>query len=1012
MTLVEFSTTRRVTVAMLMVAIVAFGYEGYTRLVVNLLPDIVYPTITVRTEYPGAAPQEIERLITVPTEARVSVVSNVVRVSSISRPGVSDVVVQFRWGTDMDRTSLELRQKLDMRSSMGRVAARPMFLRFDPRLDPIIRVALYGDLPLMDLRRLAEDYLRAELESLPGVAAVDVGGGLSEEVQVEVEITRLDYLGIPLDRVIERLAEENVNISGGILRDGDSEYLVRTLNELEGLTDIGEIPIGKIDGAPIRLADVARVSQGSRDRELVTRINGREGVELAIHKEGDANTVEVSRIVKARLAAFLEENAELQQGAGMEIVFDQAVFIQRAVDDVLETAVIGGLLAVVVLFLFLRSFQSTLIIGLSIPLSVITTFFLMFTFDISLNVMSLGGLALGIGMLVDSSIVVLESVQRYRNRGLSALDATRRGAGEVNKAVIAATMTTICVFLPIVFVEGIAGQLFRDLALTVTFSLLASLAVALLLIPMLASLSISAAGKAGGGSRSDLLLGSLQRGYPRFLRWALRHRLVVVVASLLIAALALGQASQLGVELIPQMSQGEFLIDLEWPPGTPLEVTAERVAAIDGRLAQLPAVSSVFSLVGTNGHTGGLPGVAMEHGAQLLIRLHSAAISAERETMSQARAVLIGEPELIHRFARPTYISLHTPVEIEIAGYNLPTLRLLAREVVERLGTIDGIEDIHSTATVGRPEIRISLDRQRVAEMGTTAERIGALLRTKLQGEVATRFTRRDRQVDIRVRATGEERETLEDLERMVVSPDSYPVPVPLAAVARVEVAEGPQEIRRVDQERVAVVSANLAGSDLGGAVSRIERALETLSLPESFSINVGGQYEEMVRSFDSMVFALLLAAFLVYLVMASQFESLLHPFVIMFTIPLGLAGSAVALLATDTTISVVVLIGLVMLCGIVVNNAIVLVDYVNHLRRGGMDKLAAVVRAGEVRFRPIVMTTTTTVLALLPVALGLGEGAEIRAPMAISVIGGLLFSSVLTLILIPVVYASLDRGR
>ena len=474
MKLVEFSTRRRVTVAMLMVAIIAFGGVGFSRLAVNLLPDITYPTITVRTEYEGVAPLEIERLISEPVEGLVGVVSNVVRVSSISRPGISDVVVEFGWGTNMDFASLDIREKLDL-SNLPRDADKPILLRFDPSLDPIMRLAFYGNLSLMEMRRIAEERLRPDLESLEGVAAVRINGGLEEEIQVEVEAQRLAYLGISINQVTSRLAAENVNLTGGMLKDGEAEFLVRTLNEFQGIDEIGEIVVGQIDRAPIKLKDVGRVFRGHRERDLVTRINGREGVEVSVFKEGDANTVQVSAAVQERLDEFLAENATLLQDSGMEVVFNQATFIQQAVDEVLNTAIIGGILAVIVLFLFLRDLKSTAIIGLSIPLSVVATFFLMFGTDVSLNIMSLGGLALGVGMLVDNSIVVLESVQRYRDQGLNVLAAAVRGASEVGRAVIAATTTTICVFLPIVFVEGVAGQLFRDQALTVTYSLVASL---------------------------------------------------------------------------------------------------------------------------------------------------------------------------------------------------------------------------------------------------------------------------------------------------------------------------------------------------------------------------------------------------------------------------------------------------------------------------------------------------------------------------------------------------------
>lgn len=1046
MKLVEFSTRRRVTVAMLMVAIVAFGGVGFSRLAVNLLPDITYPTITVRTEYEGVAPLEIERLISEPIEGLVGVVSNVQRVSSISRPGVSDVVVEFGWGTNMDFASLDIREKLDL-GNLPRDAGKPILMRFDPGLDPIMRVAFYGDLELMELRRVAEEYLRPELESLEGVAAVRVEGGLEEEIQVEVETTRLDYLGISISEVTSRLAAENVNLTGGVLKDGEAEFLVRTLNEFKNLDEIGEIIIGEIGRAPIKLNDVGRVFRGHKERDLVTRINGREGVEVAIFKEGDANTIQVSRDVGERLSEFLKENERLLQNSGMEIVFDQAEFIQQAVDEVLNTAIIGGILAVIVLFLFLRDLKSTTIIGMAIPLSVVATFFLMFGSDISLNIMSLGGLALGVGMLVDNSIVVLESVQRYRDQGMSALESANKGASEVSRAVIAATTTTICVFLPIVFVEGIAGQLFRDQALTVTYSLVASLVVALMLIPMLSSLSLAGmvetqtdGGPKRGVSAPALLLGlarstarktggvlsavlspaywafdkvfnTLNLAYPRVLGWALKHRLIVLLLAVALAGLVLGRARSLGVELIPEMSQSEFLVDLEWKSGTPLEQTADHVADIDGRVQAIPGVASVFSLVGASGQAGGTAGEKMEHAAQLHVALEAGV--DDDQAIESVRALLVDIPDLKYRFSRPSYFSFRTPVEVEVAGYSLQTLEFIADEIGDRLHEIAGLTDIRSSAAGGQPEIQIVLDRQRIAELGTTAQRIGELLRNKLQGEVATELARRDRKVDIRVRAVGAERESLDDLKRMVVSPTSYPVPVTLASVARIEAVNGPAEIRRIDQERVAVVSANLQGRDLGSVVEEIEAAMADIGLPEGFIITMGGQNEEMVRSFDSMKFALTLAVFLVYLVMASQFESLLHPLVIMFTIPLGLVGSVAGLLLTDTTISVVVLIGLIMLAGIVVNNAIVLVDYINHLRRNeGMDKIAAVLRAGELRFRPILMTTSTTVLGLLPMALGIGEGSEIRAPMAITVIGGLLVSTGLTLLLIPVVYTLVDRGK
>ncbi len=1045
MKLAEFSTRRRVTVAMLMVAIIAFGGVGFSRLAVNLLPDITYPTITVRTEYEGVAPLEIERLISEPVEGLVGVVSNVVRVSSISRPGVSDVVVEFGWGTNMDFASLDIREKLDL-SNLPREAGKPILLRFDPSLDPVMRLAFFGRLSLMEMRRIAEERLRPDLESLEGVAAVRINGGLEEEIQVEVEAQRLAYLGIPISQVTSRLGAENVNLTGGLLKDGEAEFLVRTLNEFQNIDEIGEIIIGQIDRAPIKLKDVGRVFRGHRERDLVTRINGREGVEVAVFKEGDANTVQVSKAIQERLDDFLTENASLLQESGMEVVFNQATFIQQAVDEVLNTAILGGILAVIILFLFLRNLKATAIIGLSIPLSVIATFFLMFGFDISLNIMSLGGLALGVGMLVDNSIVVLESVQRQRDQGLKSLDAAVRGTSIVGQAVVAATLTTICVFLPIVFVEGVAGQLFRDQALTVTFSLVASLIVALMLIPMLSSLSLEGMIEEQGAGQSqysikgpawilslirtlflgighvfstllfplywlfDTVFNALNKAYPHLLAWALHRRLVVLALFLALSAIVFDRASNLGVELIPEMQQGEFLVNLEWRAGTPLEKTAAHVAVIDEQIRALDDIASIFALVGSSGQSGGTASDKKEHTAELHVRLQPDTRNDDA-AIENVRSILSEIPDLQFKFSRPSYFSFRTPIEIEISGYNLRALDLLADQVLERIRTVPGLTDIRSSTAGGQPEVQIFFDRLRIAELGTTVQNIGQLLRNKLQGDIATELARRDRKVDIRVRALDEERQTIDDLKQMVISPASYPVPVSLESVAEIRTVDGPAEIRRLDQQRVAVISANLEGRDLGSVVGEIEEALVDLPLPEGFAVSMGGQNEEMVRSFESMKFALLLAVFLVYLVMASQFESLVHPLVIMVTIPLGLIGSALGLLLTETTISVVVLIGLIMLAGIVVNNAIVLVDYINHLRRTeSLPKIEAVLRAGELRFRPILMTTSTTVLGLLPMALGLGEGAEIRAPMAITVIGGLLVSTLLTLVLIPVVYTLIDR--
>ena len=1084
MKLIAFSTRRRVTVTMFVVAAVIFGLVAFRRLAINLLPDITYPTLTVRTEYEGTAPSELERLVTEPVESAVGVVTNVVRVGSTSRPGVSEVVVEFSWGTDMDFASLDVREKLD-RLQLPQGAEKPVLLRFDPSLDPIMRIGLYGQESLVALRLLAEEHLKLDLESLEGVAAARVNGGLEEEIHIELDEPRLASLRIPIQQVVGRLGQENVNLTGGQLKDGEAEYVVRTVNEFRSVQEIQDIVVGERQGAAIVLSDVGRVFRGHKERQVINRINGRESVELAIFKEGDANTVTVADRVTGALRRFQRETGALPGGARIEVIFSQATFIRASVAEVLNTAIMGGVLAVVVLYLFLGNPRSTAIISLSIPISVVSTFLLMFSSDVSLNIMSLGGLALGIGMLVDNSIVVLESVQRYREEGLSSLEATVTGASEVGRAVVASTLTTICVFVPIVFVEGIAGQLFRDQALTVTFSLVASLLVALTLIPMLASIDfgrglgvagavrlrphsspglakgigvILHAGRTLGKGVAALLypvfwvferiMGGTYRFYPRVIGWALRHRAAVLLVAFALAGVSGLLVGFLGSELIPEMSQGEFNISVTMPVGTPLVATERTIRGMERIIQAQPEVELVYSTVGLSGSSDGSAGEERENVGQIQVALKEGIIRAREDAvMDRLRQEFRGMPAADCKFARPSFFTSRTPVEVEISGYNLSTLRTLSDDLAHRLEDVSGLVDVKTSAEGGNPEVQIRFNRKWVAQMGTNISEIGRLIRNKIQGEVATEFARGDRKVDIRVRADEQHRSTVEDLKRLIVSPVGASAPIPLDVVADLSVEMGPAEILRVDQERVAVVSANLEGRSLSEVVDDIETVIRDIDYPPDYHVKIGGQNEERMRSFESMQLAILLAVFLVYLVMASQFESLIHPFVIMFSIPFGLVGVVWMLLVTGQTVSVVVLIGLIMLAGIVVNNAIVLIDYINALRRErGMGKLEAIERACLVRLRPILMTTSTTVLGLLPMALGifdfrpfvaniesglanvmpggalpyimgalnvvfpLGQGAEIRAPMAITVIGGLVISTLVTLVLIPTLYSLVDR--
>jgi hydrophobic/amphiphilic exporter-1 (mainly G- bacteria), HAE1 family len=1104
MKIVEASMRRPVTVTMITLAAVLFGLVALSRLSLNLLPEISYPTLTIRTEYADSAPAEVEKLITEPLEEAVSVVQGLRNLRSVSRPGVSEITLEFGWKTTMDYAALDVREKIDL-VNLPDDALSPVLLRYDPSLDPILRVGVYGEKDLVTLRYLADRILKKDLESLEGVASVRVRGGLEEEIHVDVDEGKLAALQVPISAISRFLDSQNVNAAGGRLRDRTAEFLVRTVNEFQAMEDIGQAVIYEDEGRQVRLQDVATITRGFKEREIISRVQGAEAVELALYKEGGANTVQVARHVRQRLEAL---NQSLPENVKTKVLFNQATFIEQSISEVRSNAIIGGLLAIFILYMFLRDRRSTAIIGTVIPLSIMATFFAMQQFNVTLNIMSLGGLALGVGMLVDNAIVVLEAVSRQRSLGKSIWDATREGASEVAQAVTASTLTTVAVFLPIIFVEGIAGQIFRDQALTVTASLLVSLAAALTLIPMLSSLGDrkreNAFAKAIAGPATEklppaaapvtiaatvspkrpagpfrrilgrigrlllipvmwllrglrwvllwiarligiLLPGSLIKLtrlvarilgigigfalrpfhalfdkawdamaalYPRILRRVLRQRALALVPTLLLAIVAVALIPTLGIELVPPFSQGEFMFEIEMPPGTPLTVSEQKIKNIEADLVKDPRIAKLFSNIGESPELGGASSERRENISRLSLAISDPSNrQQEADVIETVRRRLAEDPDIRYTFERPTYFSFKTPIEVHIYGHDLVQLESYAHQLTRSLRKIEGLRDVRNSMEDGNPEVQITFRRERMAALDLDIESISRTLRNKIRGEVATRLKERDRQLDILVRTANASEIQVSDVENMMISQVDG-IPIPLSTVADVTVGQGPAQITHIGQQRAAVLRANLTGRDLGAASRDIEDLLINEPPPPSIGAALGGQNREVATSFKSLALAAIMAIFMVYLVMASQFESFLHPLVILFTIPLGLVGVILALVLTGTAVSVVVLIGVVMLTGIVVNNAIVLIDFINQRRRSGLDKITAIIEAGQARFRPICMTTLTTILALLPMALGLGQGAELRAPMAVAVIGGLLIGTLLTLIVIPVVYATLDRKQ
>ena len=1055
MTLAGRAIARPVTVCMVTIAAMLFGSISLDRLGLTLLPELTYPTLTIRTEFDGAAPAEVEEQVTRRIEQRVGVVNGVRKMHSISAAGQSDVILEFRWGADMDMASIEVREKLDL-VRLPIELDKPALLRLNPNLDPIYRFSLTLEAAdaasvdaLQSLRRYADEFLKRKLDAVPGVAATIVAGGFEDEVAVFVDQSKLAQLDLTVAELGQKLQATNVNLSGGTLEDGAQEYLVRTLNQFDTIEDIRSTIIFQRGGQIIRLGDVAEVKEGQKDRDAIMRVNGLQAIEVSLYKEGDGNTVEVAANIRAEIERLTKN---LGEGMVLTPIYDQSEFIESAISEVQLAAFQGAGLAVLVLFLFLKQIRVTLIIAVTVPASVMMTFAMMRLFDISLNVMSLGGIALAVGMLMDNAIVVLENIARRREQGESLRQASETGGAEVSGAVLASTMTTIAVFLPLAFVEGIAGQLFKDQALTVTFALLASLILAVTLIPMLcalgaqseAALPPSAASKPeqrqvvrrifGGFLRGvygvlglalsalrlilrpvmlgfDLLYAALAQGYAQLLVRALQSPATTILISVVLLVSSGLLLNRLALELIPNISQGEFQVSLELPPGTRIESTDALIEKVQQGLQDAESVARTYSVAGTGGR---MDASAVSGGENLgritVVLAPDESGTKEARVMQQVRRVLDDEPALKYSLERPQFFTFSTPLEIEVTGTDLDGIRSVAESLVSLMTRSGSFSDVESTILSGFPELQIEFDQDRIAALGLTVPQVAARVVDKVKGNVPTEFTFQDKKIDIRLRVDEGARDSKADIENLIVNPESSEQ-VRLKTVAKIFEAVGPADIQRLGQQRVGIVRANPIGADLAEGAAIVEQLLDEIPHPLGIKSHVGGQSEEMAASFNSLAFALLLALILVYLVMASLFESLLHPFVIMFTIPLAGIGAVLALVLTNTPVSVVVFIGGILLVGIVVNNAIVLVDRVNQFRRqSGYTKLDALVAGTNERLRPIMMTTLTTVLGLLPMALGFGEAAELRTPMAVTVIGGLMMSTLLTLVVIPVVYLVLDR--
>ncbi|MEC9477399.1 MAG: efflux RND transporter permease subunit [Planctomycetota bacterium] len=1020
---------RPVTVAMITIAAVTFGVLALGRLPIELLPDITYPTLTVQTELPDASPQEVEQLVTDPIEEVVGVTQGLRRYVSNSRAGVSEVVLEFSWDTDMQRASLDVREKLDL-VNIPDDARAPLVYRFDPSLDPMMRLALSGNRSVPDLRKLAELRVKRRLETVTGVAAARVIGGAEDEVLVDLDPLRLDALSLTVQEVARKLDQENVNRSGGEIRDRQTAYRLRTVREFESIKDIEDVIVRHGDTGTLRVRDIGSVAIVPRDDEILVRVNGRPAVQLDLYKEGDANSVSVAHRVRDRLSQL--ENDRSLSGCKIEVLTDQARFIEDSISSVESTALMGALLAALVLYLFLRNLLSTLTIALSIPVSVAVTFLLMELTDVSLNVLSLGGLALGIGMLVDNSVVVLESIQRLRDRGLAVRDAVAEGTGQVMGGIIASTLTTIAVFLPLIFVQGIGGEIFRDQALTVTYSLLVSLFVSVTVIPtVIANGANSSPGKLvrlihavdaflGPISRAfSYGMSAAQRAYARILDQVLTVSWVAPVLAVMLCVLVLPQAGDLGSELVPDLFQGQFHFDVELAEGTPLEETDRKVASLELAIDRLKVegmpIAMVTATVGDAPVLGEVQsGDRREHVARVSLTLDEEATrQQEAEVIESIEREFAKVPDCPVTLGRPSLFTFRDPIEVEVFDEDLEILRNSALAIEDRLRLVPNLLDVKAQVADQVPEVHVRLDPVRLSAYGLTLGQVADGLKAKGIGEIATQYRYAEKPIDVRVRMRGALDKGIEDAELdsvAITRPDAL-APLRVASLGRLEEALGPVEIRRVEGERSVLVTARTDGVDLGTATSNAEFALQGRYLPPTTVARMSGQNQEMKESLQSLAEALALAIFVVYLVLASTFESLKLPFIVILTVPLGICGAIFAMFFTGIPLGVLSMIGVIVLCGIVVNNGIIFVARIQQLQEAGSEPTTAAREAGIERLRPILITSATTILGLLPLALGFGPGAELRKPLAITVVWGLAAATMMTLVVIPSGYRLLQRG-
>jgi hydrophobic/amphiphilic exporter-1 (mainly G- bacteria), HAE1 family len=1033
MKLSALAVRKAVTFSMIFLITIGFGIFSFTQLKTALFPDIKFPVVVVLTTYTGVAPEDMETLISRPIEEVVGSVQNVTRVTSSSSMGNSAVIIEFDWGTDMDMAEFHVRRNLDLvRGFLPPDADEPITFTFDPSLQPILILGLSSQtLGQTDLRLISEERIEPRLERIPGVATANTIGGLKRQILVDVDPHALAAKRISMAEVIQSLRLENVQFPGGFIEHDEREYSIRTLGMFQSVEQIRNTVISYQNGSPIYLHNVANVRDWYEESRGMVRTGRELAVLIFLQKQSDANTVQTVTNVVRNLPAI--QNAI---GDDMQIVrlYDQSEFINRSITNLGTTAALAFLLTGLVLLFFTHNIRSSIIVAMAVPFSVITTFAVMYLADLTLNVISLAGLALAIGLLVDNSIVVLENIYRMREEGTDRMNSAIEGSQQVTKAITGSTLTTLGVFVPILFVPGIAGVLFDDMVVTICFSLIVSLLVALTLIPLLSSRYLkmteasvgllkskqevsesgsSASYKGFAEKLSDgiaLFLNRIGNIHERSLRWAIAHKKSTFLGTLALLVISLVLLSIMGTEFIPDADQSFIRLEVELPRGTSLDVTEQVILTVEERITE--EVPELLTMTANIGNPGTFMAALQGRGsnfAEFYIGLVPIAerSRSQQEIQDVIRANLERIPGIEFKFDQGGMQMGSGDVQVKLFGFDLAELRLLSEQVERIVKSIPGVADVYSSVESEQPELIVAIDRERAALLGLKASMISDAVFSSIQGTVASRYIERGEEYEILVRLPVEYRRRTDILENLLIRTPAG-VPVPMKAVSEVRQDISPFSITREDQQRMVTVSLTVSGRDLGGVIADLRQEVSKMQFPPETRFEVAGVAEDMQESFMYLGIAILVALFVVYMVMAAIFESLVHPFVIIFTVPLAIIGVAWSLFITGTTISVTALIGIVMLIGIVVNNGIVLVDFMNRLRATGMDILEAVVAATKIRLRPVLMTGLTTVLAMTPLAIGMGESGETWAPMARAVMGGLFASTAFTVIIIPILYVVL----